>query len=98
MTSLMFSLAKRLTHLFWTATLFAIPVAFVAHWCGVEATWKSAAFVAFCLVWSDCLDRHSSGQDAPSPAPDRRPPAVVLTPAQVAAEAHKLTPRPSPRG
>jgi hypothetical protein len=35
--------------------IFAIPVAFVAQWCGVPPSWKSFAFVMFCCFWNDCV-------------------------------------------
>jgi hypothetical protein len=79
--------------------IFAVPVAFVANWCGIEPTWKTVAFVAFCIIWSGCVDRPSSSEPAePSPADKRKTPAEVLTRAQVAAEARKLTQRPLHQG
>jgi hypothetical protein len=81
--------------------VFAVPVALLAQWCEVQFTWKTVAFVAFCIVWAGCVEpsqdrsRSSSGPDDPSAARKRRTAADVLTRAQVAAEAQKLTPRPS---
>jgi hypothetical protein len=75
------------------AVLFAIPVAYVAQWCGVPPTWKSAAFVAFCIFWSSAVsgERPTSGERDNPPAPEKPERTVVLlTPAEVAAEARKL--------
>jgi hypothetical protein len=81
-------------------TIFVVPVAFVAQWCGVPPTWNTIAFVAFCLFWSDCVDgrkKDATGPDSSS-AVKHRNTATVLTPAEVAAEARKLTQgaRPNP--
>lgn len=81
------------------ALIFAIPVAFLAAWCDVPTTWKSVGFVLFCMLWSDAIDaaadRHfpSSKLDDPVAASEKAAP-IVLTPAQVAFEARKLTRRP----
>ena len=81
--------------------VFAVPVALVAQWCDVQPTWKTVAFVAFCIVWAGCVeptqDRNSSSSepDDRSAAGKRRAAAEVLTRAEVAAEAQKLTPRPT---
>jgi hypothetical protein len=79
---------------------FGVPVAFVAHWCGVEPTWKTIALVAFCIIWADCVapkrDQASSPAkpEEPSDNGNRRAAAAILTPAQVAYQARKLTPHP----
>jgi hypothetical protein len=81
------------------SVIFAVPVAFVAQWWEVEPTWKTVAFVAFCMVWSGCLERSSpSRPDEPSEAGSRKGPAEILTRAEVAFEARKLTPRPLRHG
>jgi len=75
------------------ALLFALPVAWVAKWCGVPPTWQSAAFMAFCIFWSGVVfdgKRDEDGRDTP-PAPEKpKRTVVLLTPAEVAAEARKL--------
>jgi hypothetical protein len=78
--------------------IFGVPMAFVAQWCDVQPTWKSIAFMMFCIVWSDCVfgskeDRsgRSAKQGDPSAANNQNAAAVVMTPAQVAAEARKLS-------
>ena len=73
--------------------IFGIPVAFVAQWCGMPPTWKSFAFVMFCCFWNDCVfggKGDSAKQGDPSAAGNRKAAAIVMTPAQVAAEARKL--------
>jgi hypothetical protein len=73
--------------------IFAIPVAFVAQWCGVPPSWKSFAFVMFCCFWNDCVfggKGDSASQGDPSAAGNRKAAAIAMTPAQVAAEARKL--------
>jgi hypothetical protein len=73
--------------------IFAVPVAFVAQWCGVPPTWKLMAFVIFCLFWHDCAfgGKDSAKQDDLSAVGRRKAAADVMTPAQVAAAARKLT-------
>jgi hypothetical protein len=73
--------------------LFALPVTFVAKWCGVPPTWESPAFMAFCIFWSSVVldERSASGERHNPPVPWQPKRAVVLlTPAEVAAEARKL--------
>jgi hypothetical protein len=72
--------------------IFAVPVAFVAQWCGVPPTCKLMAFVMFCLFWHDCAfgGKDSAKQDDRSAVRRRKAAAIVMTPAQVAAEARKL--------
>ena len=60
-------------------------------------TWKSAMFSGFCVFWSSVL--FSARNDAPEPAdpPASDPPkriGALLTPAEVVAEARKLTRAP----
>ena len=77
--------------------IFSVPVAYVAQWCDVQPSWKSAAFMMFCIIWSDCVfDRKSSPSAKPvDPSVNRRKPAAaVMTPAEVAAEARKLSREP----
>ena len=95
MAQFIINLAKFALHVAVKALIFAIPVAFVAQWLDVPSTWKMAAFVMFCIVWSGIVDGGSSSQpEQPSAAGKQKAAAVLLTPAQVAAEAQKLTPRP----
>jgi hypothetical protein len=81
------------------AVIFAIPVAIFAAWAEIPATWTSVAFVLFCMLWSDAIDaaadRHfpSSSPDDPATAAAPKTVTAVLTPAEVAREARKLTPR-----
>jgi hypothetical protein len=73
--------------------IFIVPTIFVAKWCDVPLTSKSAVFMMFCIVWSDCVlgaKEGSAKQDDP-PAAEKRKVTAVLTPAEVAAEARKLT-------
>ncbi len=80
--------------------IFAVPTAYVAQWCDVPPTWKSMAFMMFCVIWSDCVFDTKSGGSSPSAKQDdpsvnkQKPAAVVLTPAEVAAEARKLSRAP----
>jgi hypothetical protein len=80
--------------------IFSVPTAYVAQWCDVQPTWKSMAFVMFCIFWSGCVfdtkSSRSARQGDPSAAGNRKAAADVLTPAQVAAEARKLTRQPKP--
>jgi len=82
--------------------IFATPTAYVAQWCDVQPTWKSMAFVMFCVFWSECVfdtkggaSRQSAKQAGPS-VNQRKPAAAVMTPAEVAAEARKLWREPKP--
>ena len=81
------------------AVIFAIPVAIFAAWAEIPATWASVAFVLFCMVWSDAIDaaadRHFPNASPDASATNRAPKAaaVVLTPAEVAREARKASPR-----
>jgi hypothetical protein len=73
--------------------IFTIPVALVAGWCDVPPTWKSMAFMAFCIFWDDRVfggKKDSAKQGDPSVAKQRKAAADVMTPAQVAAAARKL--------
>jgi hypothetical protein len=77
--------------------VFIIPTGFVAYWCDIQPTWKSMAFMAFCIFWSGfafdgAVD--SFRRDDASAAKTKKKTTDPLTPAQVAAEAQKLTPRP----
>jgi hypothetical protein len=56
------------------------------------------AFMTFCIIWSDCVfdtkgDRSSRSAKAgdPSAASNQKAAAVVMTPAEVAAAARKLS-------
>jgi len=77
--------------------IFAVPTAYVAQWCDVPPTWKSMAFMVFCIIWSDCVfDTKGSGSSPSAKQGDpsvnrQKAAAVVLTPAEVAAEARKLS-------
>lgn len=77
--------------------IFGVPTAFVAQWCDVQPTWKSIAFMVFCIIWSDCVfdsKEDRSGRSAKPGDPsvnNQKAAAVVMTPAQVAAEARKLS-------
>ncbi len=77
--------------------IFAVPIAYVAEWCDVQPTWKSMAFVMFCVIWSDCVFDTKGGGSSQSakqgdPSVNRqKAAAVILTPAEVAAEARKLS-------
>jgi len=78
--------------------IFAVPAAFVAQWCDVPPTWKSMAFMMFCVIWSDCVfdtkeDRssRSAKQGDPSAVKHQKAAAEVMTPAEVAAAARKLS-------
>jgi hypothetical protein len=81
--------------------IFAIPVALVARGCDVHVppTWKSVAFVMFCFFWHSCAfgGKESAERGERSPVDHRKAAADVMTPAQVAAEARKLTRQPKPR-
>ena len=76
--------------------IFAVPMVYVAQWCDVPPTWKSMVFMMFCIIWSDCVfDAKASGRSASqgdsSAANHQKKAAEVMTPAQVAAEARKLS-------
>jgi hypothetical protein len=79
------------------AIIFGVPTTFVAQWCDVPPTWKSIAFMMFCIIWSDCVfdtKGSESSQSAKQGDPSvnrQKAAAVVLTPAEVAAEARKLS-------
>jgi hypothetical protein len=79
--------------------IFAIPVALVARGCDVAPTWKSMAFVMFCFFWYDCAfgGKASAERGDRSPVDHRKAAAGVMTPAEVAAEARKLTRQAKPR-
>jgi hypothetical protein len=64
----------------------------------VPPTWKSVAFVMFCFFWHDCAfgGKDSARQGDSSAAGNRKAAAIVMTPAQVAAEARKLGRGPTP--
>ena len=78
--------------------IFGVPVNYVAQWCDVQPTWKSAAFMTFCIIWSDCVFDKSGRSSPPAKQDDpvnrRKPTAAVMTPAEVAAEARKLSREP----
>lgn len=76
--------------------IFVIPTAFVARWCDVPLTWKSAAFMLFCIFWSDCVS--GGKKDLATSAVNQKATADMMTPAEVAAEARSLGrgPKPSP--
>jgi hypothetical protein len=91
------SIAKWLAIVAVKAAIFAVPVTFVGLLCGVEPTWQTVAFVMFCIIWNERVDRIAFAKaDDPAAAPvtNQKAVRVVLTPAEVAAEAQKLTPRP----
>ena len=89
------SIAKWLAIVAVKAAIFAVPVTFVGYLCGVDPTWKTVAFVMFCIIWNERVDRISfATADDPAAVSDPKPAPVILTPAEVAAEARKLTPRP----
>jgi hypothetical protein len=69
--------------------IFIVPTAFVAKWCDVPLTSKSALFMMFCIFWSDCVSgaKERSAQQGDPPAAEKRKVTAVLTPAEVAAEA-----------
>ena len=74
--------------------IFAVPMVYAAQWCDVPLTWKSMVFMMFCIVWSDCVSDtkgRSAGQGDSSAANHQKKAADVMTPAQVAAEARKLS-------
>jgi hypothetical protein len=74
--------------------IFSIPTAYVAQWCDVQPTWKSMAFMTFCVIWSGCVFDTKSSPSAKQGEPSvnhRRPAAAVMTPAEVTAEARKLS-------
>jgi hypothetical protein len=84
--------------------IFSVPTAYVAQWCDVQPTWKSVAFMVFCIIWSDCVfdtkgDRsnRSAKADDPSAASNQKAAAVVMTPAEVAAAARKLSREQRPK-
>jgi hypothetical protein len=57
------------------------------------------AFVMFCFFWHSCAfgGKESAERGERSPVDHRKAAADVMTPAQVAAEARKLTRQPKPR-
>ena len=74
--------------------IFSVPTAYVAQWCDVQLTWKSTAFMMFCIFWSDCVFDTKSSRSAKQGDPsvdNQKATAVVMTPAQVTAEARKLS-------
>jgi hypothetical protein len=76
-----------------------VPIAFVAQWCGLPQTWKSAAFLAFYLFWYDfaCSTKaYPASRDDPSAQNNRKTAARAMTPAEVAAAARKLGRQPGP--
>jgi hypothetical protein len=84
--------------------IFSVPTAYVAQWCDVQPTWKSVAFMVFCIIWSDCVfdtkeDRsnRSAKPGDPSAASNQKAAAVVMTPAEVAAAARKLSREQRPK-
>jgi hypothetical protein len=78
--------------------IFIIPVFFVAQWCDVAPTWKTAAFVMFCFIWNDITSGPKQESVASGDGVARRKPAAAaMTPAQVAAEARKLMRESKPR-
>jgi hypothetical protein len=79
--------------------IFVVPTTYVAQWCDVPPTGKSAAFMVFFLLWYDIVSgpkRDAAEQDDPSSVKIRRAAANVMTPAEVAAEARKLGRQPKP--
>jgi hypothetical protein len=77
--------------------VFGVPATFVAQWCDVQPTWKSIAFMIFCIIWSDCVfgskeDRSGSSAGPGDPSVNnQKKVAEVMTPAEVAAAARKLS-------
>ena len=77
--------------------IFTFPVSLVAKWCDVPPSWKSAVFMAFCIVWSGVVfgsKDDSARQDEPPPAEPPKRTVAQLTRAEVAFEARKLTREP----
>jgi hypothetical protein len=102
--ALLGSLALSAVKLAIKSIIFGVPTAFVAQWCDVQPTWKSIAFMMFCIIWSDCVfaskeDRSgpSAGESDPSALKHQKAAAEILTPAQVAAEARKLSREQKPK-
>jgi hypothetical protein len=74
--------------------IFTVPVAFVATWCGVPPTWQSAAFMAFCIIWSGVVfaEKVEEANQTARPAAETPKRTVgLLTRAEVAFEARKST-------
>ena len=76
--------------------IFAVPTSYVAQWCDVPPTWKSMVFMMFCVIWSDCVfdtkgSGRSTGQDDSSAVNNQKKVAAIMTPAEVAAAARKLS-------
>jgi hypothetical protein len=81
--------------------VFAVPTSYVAQWCDVQPTWKSTAFMTFCIIWSGCVfdtkeDRSAKAND-PGSAGNQKAAAVVMTPAEVAAAARKMSRQQQPK-
>jgi hypothetical protein len=90
--TLILKLLARLVDLAIRSVIFIVPVALVAYWCDVQPTWKLFAFVFFCKFWSDVVFNakdDSTRQDEQAAAIKRK--VAMLTSAQVAVEARKLT-------
>jgi hypothetical protein len=74
--------------------IFTFPVSLVAKWCDVPPSWKSAAFVAFCIVWSGVVfaakDDSATQDDQPVVEKPKRT-VALLTRAELVSEARKST-------
>ena len=93
------SLALSAVKLAIKSIIFGVPTAFVAQWCDVQPSWKSIGFMMFCIIWSDCVfgsKEDTSARPGDPSAADNQKAAAVLTPAQVAVEARKLSREPKP--
>jgi hypothetical protein len=89
------SLARSLVETAIRLVIFTVPVALVATWCGVPPTWQSAAFMAFCIIWSGVVFAakvEEANQNARPAAETPKPTVGPLTPAEVAFETRKSTP------
>lgn len=76
------------------AVIFALPVSWVATWCGVPPTWQSVAFMAFCIFWSGVVfakRQEEANPDARGATETPKRTVPMLTRAEVATEARKLT-------
>jgi hypothetical protein len=92
------SLARSLVETAIRLVIFTVPVALVATWCGVPPTWQSAAFIAFCIVWSGVVfaEKVEEANQTALPAAETPKRTVgLLTPADVAFEARKSTREPA---
>ena len=67
--------------------IFTFPVSLVAKWCDVPPSWKSAAFIMFCIVWSGVVfgskDDSATQDDRPVAEKPQRT-VALLTRAELA--------------